>query len=112
MYVTALSESAITRRVSHDGGDSPVWAKSGQHVFYLRALPDRRAEVLSVSVSPDGRIGPPTVVATGDYVMEPGVFDVFPDGSLLMIEELPAPSPTLEVIVNWAALRGLAPLSR
>jgi len=111
-YVTALSEGGVTRQVSRNGGDLPVWAKSGEQVFYLRALPDRLTEVVRVSVSPNGRIGQPTVVTTGDYRMEAGALDVFPDGSLLMIEELPASSPNLDVVVNWAALRGLAPLSR
>ncbi len=111
-YVTALSEGGVTRQVSRDGGDMPVWASSGEHVFYFRTLPDGLTEVVRVPVSPDGRLGQPAVVTTGAYWMNRGSLDVFPDGSLLMIEDLPAPSPHLDVVVNWAALRGLAPLSR
>jgi hypothetical protein len=111
-YMTALSDGGITRQVSRNGGDLPVWAKSGEQVFYRRALPDRLTEFVRVPVGPDGPIGQPTVVTTGDQLGDRGAFDVFPDGSLLLLEELPAPSPNLDVVVNWAALRGLAPLSR
>jgi hypothetical protein len=41
-----------------------------------------------------------------------GSFDVFPDGSLLMIQELPSTPPPLQVVVNWPTLRGLAPRGR
>jgi Tol biopolymer transport system component len=111
-YVTALSEGGVTRQVSRDGGDMPVWAHSGQHVFYRRSLSDSLTEVVRVPVSPGGRLGQPTVVTTGAYWIDRGSLDVFPDGSLLLIEELPAASPNLDVVVNWVALRGLAPLSR
>jgi hypothetical protein len=117
VYVTAFPEGGVTLPVSRNGGDSPVWAKTAQQLFYRRAQPDTD-EVVSVTVNPDGSIGPPFVMLTGNSaragpletataVSGPASFDVFPDGSLLMIRELPAAGPALQVVVNWAALRGL-----
>jgi hypothetical protein len=46
---------------------------------------------------------------TGDYVSERQAYDVFPDGSFLMLEDdVPAVAPYLEVVANWPSLRGLA----
>ena len=41
VYVTAFPEGGVTRAVSRNGGDSPVWAKTGQQLFYRHARPDK-----------------------------------------------------------------------
>jgi serine/threonine-protein kinase len=103
VYVTAFPEGGITRQVSRNGGAVPVWAKTGQQLFFFQGR-----HVVSVTLNPDGSTSAPAVVLTGDYVVGRATFDVFPDGSLLMIKELPAAAPSLQVVVNWTALRGLA----
>jgi hypothetical protein len=73
----------------------------------IRALPGEADEFVSVTVNPDGSISPPVVVLAGDFASGRASFDLSSDGSLLMIRELPAAAPTLQVVVNWAAPRGL-----
>ncbi len=82
-------------------GDRGYDAKTGQQLFYRHARPDKADEVVSVTVNPDGSIGPPLVVPTGDSASGRASFDFFPDGSLLLMKELPAAPPTLEAVANW-----------
>jgi Tol biopolymer transport system component len=112
VFITGMPEGGVTRQVSPNGGSSPAWAMRGQQLFYRRVAQDGLAEVIGVTLKPDGSPGPSTVVARGDYVGGRDAFDVFPDGSLLMIKELPSSPPPLRVVVNWPALRGLAPPGR
>ena len=112
MDVTALQEGGLTRQVSPNGGAFPVWAKRGEQLLYRRATEGGVTEVVTVPISVDGTPGPATVVAKGDFVDGRNAFDVFPDGSLLMIKELPSPLPPLQVVVNWPALRGLTTRGR
>jgi hypothetical protein len=109
VYVTSLQEGGLTRQVSPNGGAFPVWAKRGQQLFYRRAAEGGLTEVVSVTINADGSPGRTAIVAKGNYVDGRDAFDVFPDGSPLMIEELPSPQPPLQVVVNWPALRGLVP---
>jgi hypothetical protein len=70
----------------------------------LQGEPD---EVVRVTINADGSSGPEAVVARGDYVDGWNTFDVFPDGSLVMMQNVASPSPSLEVVLNWPATRGL-----
>ena len=105
-FVSALPEG-ITRQVSRDGGSFPVWAKTGRQLYFFRVLQGESDEIVSVTVNTDGSIGPETVVARGDYVVDRNTFDVFPDGSLLMIQEIDGPPLNVDIVVNWPALRRL-----
>jgi Tol biopolymer transport system component len=105
-FVSALPEG-ITRQVSRDGGSFPVWAKTERQLYFCRVLQGESDEIVSVTVNTDGSIGPETVVARGDYVVDRNTFDVFPDRSLLMIQEIDAPPLKLDIVVNWPALRRL-----
>jgi Tol biopolymer transport system component len=106
-YVTTVAGSGITRQASRNGGNFPVWAKDGSRLFYRREHSDRPDEIFGVTVKPDGSIGLPSFVARGDHPEAEAAFDVFPDGSVLMIREQPADGPDLQVVVNWTATRGL-----
>ena len=107
-YITAFPEGGVTRQVSRNGGDNPVWAKTGGQLFYRRANEGKPGEILSVAVDPDGAVSAPTVVLTGDYVRDKGAYDPFPDGSFLVLKDhAPAAAPRLEVVVDWAVQRGL-----
>jgi hypothetical protein len=85
MYITGLPNGDITQQVSRNGGDHAVWAKTGGQLFYRRSPQGAPSEILSVTVNADGIAGPPRMVLTGEYVYEPGTYDVFPDGSFLML---------------------------
>jgi hypothetical protein len=107
-FVTAMLEGGVTRQVSSNGGDLAVWAKTGTQLLYRQSHRDKPDEIVRVTVNADGSIGPRSVVATGDPADAQGAFDVFPDGSILMIQELPRDELILKVVVNWTALHGLA----
>ena len=107
-YVTAVQEGGVTRQVSTNGGDLAVWAKTGTQLLYRQSHRDKPDEIVRVTVNADGSIGPRSIVATGDLADGQAAFDVFPDGSLLMIQELPRDGLILKVVVNWTALHALA----
>jgi serine/threonine-protein kinase len=106
-FVTAFPGGGLTRQLSRDGGNWPVWTRSGSQLFYLRALQGKPDEILRVTVRPDGSTDTPVVVHRGDVPNGRAHFDVFPDGSLLTIKEQAADPLTLQVVVNWAAQHGL-----
>jgi hypothetical protein len=98
-------------QVSTGGGVRPLWARSGKELFYLP--PDK--SVLGVPVDVAGgvrfRVGTPTKLVEGRYVVGPlnsgRNYDVSTDGSrFLMVKEeastnaTPAPREIV-VVQNW-----------
>jgi Tol biopolymer transport system component len=102
VYVRPVPGPGGRIQVSNGGGNTPIWARNGKELFY--------------------RTGRRTVAATLAFGAEPSVvrrdslfadtyyndlspqFDVFPDGSFLLIREAPGSDARLNVIINWQAL--------
>ena len=105
-------------QVSTGGGNHPVWARSGEELFYL--APDVAVMRVAVEGAATFRAGTPTRLFQGPY-LGPGAgrgfrtYDVSPDGQrFLMIkegtpEESGAP-PSLILVQNWTEeLKRLVP---
>ena len=104
IYVTTIEEPRTTVQISGSGGHGPIWAKSGNTLYFRRAN-----QILATTVSVDRgvlRSSREKVVASGEYSPSSygnGLFDVMPDGSLIVLKDEPSPPPELRVIVNWAS---------
>ena len=67
---------------------------------------------MRVTVRADGNVSTPSLALRGDYFrLGPNLpgsvdYDVFPDGSFLMLkDEGPTIAPRIEVVVNWQSAR-------
>jgi serine/threonine-protein kinase len=111
--------NATTRQwlVSAGGGTRPLWARSGQELFYV--APD--GAVMGVRVDPRGDTwgaSNPVKVVEGPYVTLGGTaltYGVSPDGQrFLMVKQAPAAqtsAPQIIVVQNWLEeLKRLAPV--
>jgi len=102
-------------QVSTDGGQHPVWARSGEELFY-RGL-DGSLMQMPVELQPRFVACTPTKLFEGPYLRGSGrAYDVSPDGRrFLMIKEGDGPSddsspPGIIVVQNWfEELRRLVP---
>ncbi len=101
-------------QVSTGGGTQPLWARSGEEIFY------RSGEALmavAVQTEPSFVAGNPEVVFEGQYAMTQGgrTYDVSADGErFLMMRQVESSSGTAQIIVvqNWfEELNRLASLS-
>jgi serine/threonine protein kinase/Tol biopolymer transport system component len=104
IYVRPFPGPGGLWRISADGGQWPVWARSGQKIYYRTPLgssdPNR---MVSVSVS----TGQTFSAATPHPLFDArafGRFDVTPDGRrFLMISSPQQPPRQLHVVTNWFA---------
>jgi Tol biopolymer transport system component len=103
IYVRPFPGPGRTIRISHDGGDAPVWSRDGREIFYLR-----EHDLMAVKVAPTGDLSPRTphrlferaTLLPGD----PNIgYDVSADGRFLMIDDVPASvaSAPIAVVMNW-----------
>jgi serine/threonine-protein kinase len=89
IYVRPFPE--VTRGhwlVSTGGGTQPVWARSGQELFYF--APDGALMRVAVPGGPAWTPGAPTKVLDGRYVVStggntPGSYDIAPDGQRFLM---------------------------
>ena len=110
-------------QVSNGGGTRPVWARSGEELFYL-SVAGEDATLMSVRVERGAAAwaaGTPTKLFTGQYfympqaVGEGRTYDVAPNGQrFLMIKEIrsdAAAGPQNFIVVqNWSEeLKRLVP---
>ena len=101
VYLTTPATPGRLTRISSGGGVEPVWAKSSDELFF-----QTNGEIFGVRVSASGAPGPPR--STGVKGVPPGgpglgQYDVFPDGSFLILQdEHPAVAPKPVVVLNWA----------
>jgi serine/threonine-protein kinase len=97
-------------QVSTSGGRTPVWARSGNELFYIAA--DRTIQSVSVDGSSSWRSGAPMKVLQGGYFLPDATtlpvrtFDIAPNGKhFLMIraasaDDAPA-RQSLVIVENW-----------
>jgi len=86
--------------VSTDGGESPVWSRDGQELYYLKGT-----TLMAVAVATAGGrfvAERPEVLFTGPFETGLRGFDVFPDGTFVLVEADPDARPTqIHVVLNW-----------
>jgi len=88
--------------VSRGGGLSPAWSRNGRELFYLNG-----STLVAVPIQP-GRtpavleVGDPIALFDGPFDMGANNFDVFPDGTFVMVEADPsARHAQIDVVLNW-----------
>src|SRR5262249_47950794 len=96
------------RRVSIDGGMTPLWRRDGRELFYVKRQGSRlHMMAMPVTTVPDFSAGPPTELFAGSYrVLWPRrAFDATADGSRFLMSEIPdQPAVEIKQIVvaqNW-----------
>jgi hypothetical protein len=88
--------------VSTNGGNEPLWSRTGHELYYLEGQ-----RVMAVAVSPGSTFvfKPPTWLFDSRYRIfgQPWSYDVAPDGRFLMIKQITEAqtSPQVVAVLNW-----------
>jgi hypothetical protein len=106
VYVRAFSSLDNKRRVSTGGGSEPMWnPDSAKHELFYRNGQD----MMAVKISDQGISKPEKLFAGGAYLTARGGYsrqnyDVFPDGSFLMLkrEAQTRPLTQINVVLGWS----------
>lgn len=91
-------------QASHEGGEEPVWSRSGRELFFRRG-----PEVLSVRLEggeDSPRLTQPEVLFAGRYhynLYPTNTYDVAPDGRFLMVEDAPPVPRKIHVVLSFGA---------
>ena len=106
VYVRAFPRLGTRVQLSTDGGDEPLWAKSGQEVFFRS-----ESGMMAVTIEADDggdeiRIGESRLLFDDRFEMSSisGIanYDVSGDGRFLMVEPEDNEGPAqLYVVLNW-----------
>jgi Tol biopolymer transport system component len=104
------------------GGSMPTWSHDGHTLTYLRGRGGPPQEIMRVTIASTGngsaRISAPSKVADWNFYtaqFAPRVYDISPDGRLLVIgrtaDEKPTAQRQINVVVNWfEELKRLVPI--
>jgi serine/threonine-protein kinase len=101
VFVRTREGGAGGVQISTNGGAEPVWAPTGNRIFFREGNAVMAATVQAGSGVPDGR---PELLFDRGWELPAGVgLSVLPDGKrFLMIRFAPAAIPTrLDVVFNW-----------
>jgi serine/threonine-protein kinase len=102
VWVMAYPRSGLRRQLTTEGGTEPVWSPDGKEIYYRSG---DRMMVIPVTTTPALVPGRSRVLFEGSFVAGPPglpVFDVGPDGRLLMMRAVSRREPRqLRVIFNW-----------
>ena len=94
------------RRVSTNGGTDPQWARNGRELYYIEQSGANKLMAVPVLKTATFDFGTPTLLFESSYAHlfgGPNSYDVAADGRFLMIKPAPAPSWSINVILNWMA---------
>ena len=108
IYVESFPNGGQRRQISVDGGTSPLWARNGRELFFVRDSETGR-EVWAVDAKGGNTFsaGPERRLFAGHFGMTgaPTAYDISLDNTrFLMTEELESPSQPvtrLHVVLNW-----------
>ena len=87
--------------ISTEGGNAPVWARSGHELFYFNG---DKLMVVDITTDPELEAGDPRLLFEGRFTNFTSLanFDVTPDGRrFVMIQENPELRTQLNVVLNW-----------
>jgi Tol biopolymer transport system component len=107
VYVAKFPGAAVKLQISVDGGDQPLWAPDGKHVFYANGN-----HIMSVDLTTDSGMNPakPRTLferrsfwSSADAGQWGHTYAVFPDGKrFLFVENAVRPEVReLRVVLNW-----------
>jgi Tol biopolymer transport system component len=104
VYVRRFPLEGPRLQASRNGGEEPVWSRSGHELFFRKGR-----DVLAVRLE-SGEDGPrltePEVLFGGRYhynLYPTNTYDVAPDGRFLMVEEPPPVTRTIHVVLSFGA---------
>jgi Tol biopolymer transport system component len=98
VYVTRLADPGSKRRVTGEGGWSPLWSRDGSRLFYLS---DDRVYSVAVRSAPELRFDPPQAVTGAEAAGQIQAFDVGPDGTSVMVGRVADPLMMRHDIRLW-----------
>ncbi len=104
IYIRQTSGDDRRWRITTDGGEEPIWDRTGRHLYYRNG--DRWMRV-DISATPEFHAGQPVQVLKGPFVNIPGYsYDVANDGRFLMLksEYQDKKATQIEVVENWQGL--------
>lgn len=114
VYVRTFPAGDRTVMISNQGGMSPIWGLGGRELFFWNL---DYTKLMKVDVTPgqDLSAGTPKILLEfAKDRIEPGGFDITPDGKLFLIQSsaqtIPAVVTQLNLVQNWSAeLKRLVP---
>jgi serine/threonine-protein kinase len=99
VYVRPLFADGVLERITTDGGSTPVWSRSGREIYYLRG-----SDVLAAAWREEAgrfRVERERVWARLPALPPRGIFDIAPDGRLLLaLPKSPPPPPQVRVVLK------------
>jgi serine/threonine-protein kinase len=102
VYVRSYRGPGGKRQVSNEGGNSPVWSRSGKELFYMNG---RKMMVVTIGARSELTVGKPELLFEGDYAFAGYLanFDVTPDDrAFVMVRSEQSKSwVQLNVVLNW-----------
>ncbi len=102
LYVRRYEGGGGRHKISIDGGTEPVWAKSGDELFYRRG---ESLMVVDVSTANGFEAGRPRELFRGAFAPDEfGIpnYDVTTDGQrFLMVQQAEGKSQKLAIVLNW-----------
>jgi Tol biopolymer transport system component len=89
--------------ISSDGGNEPVWSRTGRELFYRHG---NQMMSVAIATTPVLTAGSPRILFEGSYLASDtggAGYDVAPDGRFLMVEPLEPerPATAIDVVINW-----------
>lgn len=105
VYVKPFPAPGGAVRVSTDGGDWPIWSRSGAEIFYVAE--DRKLMAVGVKNGSSLEVGKPRPLfefrGVGDPVIGAG-YDVTPDGKRFLVNTPIAEKSVspITLVLNWA----------
>ena len=111
VYVRPFPGPGPAVQISTDGGSEPVWARSGDELFYRNG---DKMIAASIRLLPETQVRNRQVLFEAPYVhgrRQPANFDVSPDGRFIMVKDVGQPvAPRLNLVLG--ALTPLPPAVR
>jgi hypothetical protein len=101
VYVQPFPGPGGKTPISTEGGNAPVWARSGRELFYRNG--DKMMAV-DITTDPELEVGRPRLLFEGRFNTFGSLanFDVTPDGRrFVMIQESPEVRAQFNVVLNW-----------
>ena len=115
VYVAAIEHPETRIQVSANGGDVPVWSKSGRELMFVApgsAPETKRVMVAAITTTPAPHAGMPRLLfespeAASFVATRPGRnYDLTPDGQRFLTSDFERLAPDraatyIDVVLNW-----------
>jgi Tol biopolymer transport system component len=102
VYVQPFEGSGRKWQISTEGGEEPVWARSGHELFYRLG---GKMMAVPVTTRPSFSAGRPKAIFSGAYhfnILPSRAYDVAPDGRFLMMKvDSETASHQINIVLGW-----------